>query len=798
MADRIQLIGPGGTLASVDAADLEQAKRTGYREVTPEEAAEVERKKRLQATYGDTTGQLASAAIGAGRGLSFGAIDPVAMAIGGVIGGVEGREHIRQTLNAAREANPNATFAGELAGNVAGAALMPELGLAERGVARVLGPGSSALGNAARQMAAGGLSGMADGAAIGFGQEASEVALADDDLTAENVLASMGHGALMGATVGAGLRGAAAMASGGARSLANAAAGAVGAKDANGLSEFFQKKANEYLGQASGASKRFVKKADKFLDGLDGMGEVFAAERPEIERIAGQPVTMMDHATAAEAVTKRLDEVATQKLTPVYAETDAQMAARAQAGEKVKVPNAIELAQRINNEVIAPHMEAAATHGNSAPLQKMVADLLGNNGVAVDPLTGVMTGSGDMTTSKLFTERRGLDKMINWGPNAVAISNVDKQMIRTIYQQELDATVKDVLGESKLAQYKAARNTYANLKTWSDAASDKAAALGANSPIALRDIGAAMVAGGGPMGLAAGYGAKVIRQRGDFIAGGILDDIAKARVLKGINLDVDKAIEKGVSDFLDAKAPALKSATKKVSGTFMRSAETMPSLIEKQSDRREWFREQQQMLQQPLNDVMDKVSAGTESISGVMPGLVGSMSNKALQNQTLLSSRMPKMPEVDSIIGGMSELPPSDTELWRYAKYYEGVHNPLSILQDMKSHSLTQEKVDGVRDAFPKIFGKIQAQILQQQTVTDPLAAPSKGKKGKKLSYGQNIQLGIMFGVKAHPTLDPAFISSIQKQYAAAQQAPSPPAQGGAPNVASKTQTPLQKVESGT
>lgn len=177
------------------------------------------RAAQLEAKYGGAAGTLAAAGAGAGRGLTFGLSDQIATAIGG--------EETRQDLAALQEYNPNASIAGEIGG-----ALLPMLlpggqaaeagalarlgraatvgpravsalgGLAERGVVGLLGEGATAtgrIGRAALKTAAGGAT---EGLFYGAGQEISDAAIHNHDLTAEKLLAAAGKGALLGAAFG--------------------------------------------------------------------------------------------------------------------------------------------------------------------------------------------------------------------------------------------------------------------------------------------------------------------------------------------------------------------------------------------------------------------------------------------------------------------------------------------------------------------------------------------------------------------------------------------------------------------
>lgn len=219
-----------GELVTVDAGD---AARPGYRVLGQQELAAEQ--ARLQ--YGQGAGNVAkAAAAGAARGLTLGASDAVATAIGG--------DDTRKALEGLRAANPIASGAGEVAGAVAplvltggasagaqgagavaragqlGAGAVRALGvgnraiagvggIVERGVARGLAAlgadGATAAGRIGIAAAKMGARGAAEGALYGAAQAANDAVLKGDAITAEKIVAGMGHGALFGGALGAGL-----------------------------------------------------------------------------------------------------------------------------------------------------------------------------------------------------------------------------------------------------------------------------------------------------------------------------------------------------------------------------------------------------------------------------------------------------------------------------------------------------------------------------------------------------------------------------------------------------------------
>jgi len=219
-----------GQVVTIAAEDVGHP---GYTVLSP---AEVEQ-ARTQKQYGEGLGNVAKAtAAGAARGLTLGASDAVLSGIGG--------DDTRKALKGLREANPISSTAGEVGGALAplvlssgssaaatgtglaaraggvGSTAVRTLGaghraiagvgsLVERGAARGLealgATGETALGRIGASGVKLASRGAAEGALYGGAQAASDSVLNGDDITAEKIVAGMGHGALFGGALGGAL-----------------------------------------------------------------------------------------------------------------------------------------------------------------------------------------------------------------------------------------------------------------------------------------------------------------------------------------------------------------------------------------------------------------------------------------------------------------------------------------------------------------------------------------------------------------------------------------------------------------
>jgi len=124
----------------------------------------------------------------------------------GLIGGSDLQRAVKEGAQATDVAHPYATLAGDVAGGIGQAALLPELGV-ERGI---IGGGEALLGKSlaaklATHVAAKAVEGAGIGAAYGATRSVADNAIRDTPLDAEHVLSSIGGNAGWGALAGGAL-----------------------------------------------------------------------------------------------------------------------------------------------------------------------------------------------------------------------------------------------------------------------------------------------------------------------------------------------------------------------------------------------------------------------------------------------------------------------------------------------------------------------------------------------------------------------------------------------------------------
>lgn len=178
---RVAIRDQDGSVSMVPNEDLELAYSEGARPATETE---------WQRAKLGTGGELASAAIGAGQGMSAGFAAPMVVGAASAVGGEETADDVRRALRIARETNPEAYLSGEIAGSFA------PIGVGAIGGGS--GSATTALGRAAQ--AAPHAVGL--GAAYALGEQATEDAIENKGFNASAYLSSGIKGGVLGLLLG--------------------------------------------------------------------------------------------------------------------------------------------------------------------------------------------------------------------------------------------------------------------------------------------------------------------------------------------------------------------------------------------------------------------------------------------------------------------------------------------------------------------------------------------------------------------------------------------------------------------
>ena len=774
-----------GQYGTVDEKDLQQAIDAGATQVSDDEFA----KAAAQKEFGGVGGMAAAGGLGLARGATLGLSDLAATAIGG--------EETRRTIEGYKEANPFASGTGEVAGMLAplvfsggasgavegaeGASLAARGiralgapvrgidalgGLAERGVARIVGTGAeSVLGRGLQRGVALGARSAVEGAAYGAFQQLDEDVLGNKEIAAQKLWAAAEKGAIFSGLLGGGI------------GFAGGAGGALLGKGKSalakrlgsvGLREAAEKESAEFAFRAGGGGKKIATKAEKYAGGTDAVGRIWRDEAPEL---AGkQSIGKMareDYAIAAQKGMTREGEAIDGILTRV--DESAQ-----KAGKVPTIGDLLADVERVKGSVLK--------HAGQEPLVARLDDF----GESMKRLTGAVAEDGTLNLQQpvSFKQwqalRRDADKM--WGEAAKGGKTVFLDLrgeMENSMVQRIEA-----MGEGKA--YGAAKKRWQAFKLLDDATKNATAASGSNRFWSLTDTisgsaGATIggMVGGLPGSIVGGAisGAinRAVRTRGDFVMSEALHRLSNVEKAQAITKMFDSRVEKAVSGLL--------SRGKSVAFGLGSAAASRPS----KRDDMAIARAVHELAANP--DLMQRrLQEHAPDLQRDMKGVAaqyGLVANRAIQ---YMAEHAPKQKSPASLLQPQFSDPyrMSGLEKSKWRSVVKGALETDTVIDEIESGRIDRHAIEAIKYTQPHVFDQLRQEVLRQSAELE-----------KRLPIQKQAALSNAFDVPVGSMFTPEAIAAYQATYAPAEamqeQMPSPsPKEAG--DRAKKLRSPTEEV----
>lgn len=698
-----------GQVRLVKTTDLEQALASGSKPATEAE---------YFAAKGGAVGRLGSAAIGAARGATFGLSDLAAVEGSRLVGGDSEAEDTRRALNLARQANPTETLGGELVGSLAGMAILP--GGGATGAVR----GTSAFARAASRVGQAAPRLLLEGAGVGIAQQATEDLLGNHDRVAQQYVAAAFKGAALSLLIGGALN-----AGGGA--LMDRLGGYVGRAE-RAAAEATEGGLLQRIGQkaADEAEMQAFKATGAKLRAFEQLGATAEAQSARAQRIGRR---FLDDELLTPFTTQ---EKLAQRVKAKLAEVGGELGTMRKALDKAEArPAMSNIVRRFEDEILKPALELPLGEAEAQPAARFVADMVKKGGETPDFAT-------------LFKYRRALDLKLERGgeyarsalvPSKVGADSM--RSLRAIIEDEFEAAAERAAaetGESFAAKYKLAKEAYSDYRTAQKILAKEIARGNANQAISLTDVISTVggVAADGVTGLALGAANKIRRTFGNQIAAHALDQGARLAGIQRTVASVDESISKGVRGFLTGEAKTLpaRAAVTEETARAVREAVRDPDAMVQRID----------------------AKLGDSGLNEAAPKVAQAVAATAMRAASYFRDRTPKEPPPS----GLSFVPQpprkmADSQLASFARAYEAVTDPMSIVEDLEAGRLDREKVTALKRVYPELYAQIRKEVIAQSLAIKP-----------ELTEQQQIQLSILFEAPISAMMQPKNIQAFQKTYA--------------------------------
>ncbi len=757
-----------GTVSKIPVADFNAAQAEGAKPATQAEY--------FGAAHG-TGGQIAAGLVGAARGASFGGSDALYIEGARALAGDESAEGVRNTINLLKESHADANQLGEVGG-----AVVPMLfggGGAARG-ATSLGEGFLARAGARALEAA--PRALAEGTAIGLGQQLSEDELQNHKLTAEHyVTAGLKGGAigvLLGGTAAAGIGAASDKVAGMFGRRIEGAAEQGLAREENTIYRGATHAAEDE-GSTVGEKGYFAKKLEEGPDVLRFKGATNAkvsdirrmgadagtqeARAAELGRVLknettaeGQPLVgpLVTQVESAKRIATRLNEVGAS-LRPLYRELDTA-AVR---------PSTSAIALRFADEVAAPALALPLGEAEVAPAQKYLKSLIGKSGEAP-------------TFEHLWAVRKKVDDLLKGdyakplGATASTTGAESLRGLRGIIDDELISAADKAsaeLGTGIGDKLRVTNSLYRDLATVNKIAQHQAALTAGSNAISLTDVLSGMT--GGVTGLAMGGANMVRRKLGNQLAAHVLDKVSRMQAVQNAATRLDNMLSSGTRAFVEGKGgPAIRKA--------------VPVTAEE-------VRQLRQVTSNP-SAVTARVADALGDLPRYAPKVAAAAATTIQRQAAYLNQVLPREPPPPGLsFGKQPQRPISDTERIKAQHVIETVKDPSIIVDRLREGRLTQTHVDALKASSPETFLQIQNYIRQHGEELKPA-----------LTVQQECNLAILFGQPINEASQPANLKAFQASFVSGNQAPGGAGGGGGGGGGSPMKTPTKatafdKMESG-
>lgn len=767
--DQLPVIAPNGQPGNIPAEDALQAfSNQGY-----DLESATARQKRMSDDY-YASKPIQAGAEAAARGLSLGLSTPIQTKILG-----ESPEQIEGL----KENNPAIAPVGEVGGFIGGTlfggpvkAVVKAGELTTKGLEKVFAKVAtnaaekSAMKSLAEKAVARGIGSAVEGAAISAGDVISEKALGNPDMTADNILATVEHGALFGGGLGTLVGG------------VDALAPLVKEKGVSLLGKnkdaFFDKSSaiTKELGADDKILARYSDKNPNFKDNLVDLYERENAIKP-----IGGPTVKAD-----------MQRILEEKGTALDKNYQDIVDAGEKSGDKLGISRKQifqELSTDASNNAIA--LEKKGLLSDSKKLFKMANEWgdAADNSVHAD----ILDGKELRDLKKAYNDKVNYETKVSEGSIPTKqYYNAAKIVDRHIYDlaDQAAATNPSIYGD--LAKNLKQNNT--DLSTALTAMKMAKRGESGASEQGLKNILSLF----GPAKIVP----KVLMKAADIGAGIARKTLILSR-LERAGTEVQNKIMSGVDNFFSGTkarvAPTSVSAL--MSNSLSKDPETNKSPKNKNEAYNNFTTNLQQYASKP-DKTAEKILKNTIRLRNVAPDTGSRVLQRSLEGINFLDSKVPRKSATpgafDFILAKPRHHKVSSMEMSKFERYVNGVNNPMSLVADLESGKLSSETVEAVKTVYPQFYGRVV------DAVTSKLAA-----EGDKMSYNKRLQLGLLFDIPSDESLVPQNIAALQQSFTAqGQNQPQPgsgttgavkPTVGGlkevdvAQNTASDTQAFLQR-----
>ncbi len=569
-----------------------------------------------------------------------------------------------------------------------------------------------------------------EGAAFGTGQLISEDALGTAEFNAENLMASAGFGAVLGAGAGTVFGAGAALLPEMSKKLSK--------KSANIILQDAEEAALELAIPSLGARQSLKNRRP------DVVRELADFMREEIKV---NPLTSTSNLLER---FKRVNSSAANELSTV-----SKALSKAEAAAPHLLPSRADVSQRIAQVLDEKFIIPKAGKKSFKSHLKKVLDIK-------EDVLALAKKGGQATTAELNVLRKEMDQLakLSKEPMKATLGEQAAYAARSELRSVINETAEKISRDStdEATKTLADRLLKANkdFSLTSEIIPHLDKKLGRESAFTLTDI------------LIGGLGAGALQDPSAGVAIAFGNKLLKSDFRRKLSIvmagesaakKVGSKISGSVKSFLSNKRVPVSSLSTKVLVETALSSEFVPGeLPKKAKTKKQAFENIAVNLDKATKDpefLSNKILSSTMAVHRAAPKAATAIAETTVKGVQFLESKIPETVKNAQEYPFLNRKPePSSMEIAKFERYLQGVENPLSIMDELAAGTLTREHVEAVREVYPDLYGRIQTNIMEQVATSQT-----------DLSYSNRILLGNLFEIQTDPSLQTDSIIGLQSNF---------------------------------
>lgn len=232
----------------------------------------------------------------------------------------------------------------------------------------------------------------------------------------------------------------------------------------------------------------------------------------------------------------------------------------------------------------------------------------------------------------------------------------------------------------------------------------------------------------------------------------VLEAIKQKQLVEQVNAELagkaDQAAKlKSIEGMLEKIGSRIKTAAKEISNPAKAAAAAgVIDISNKTYD--DHIKRIKQLSGDPTA-MLDHASSSTQALYGSAPNISQGIQTAMMNAVQFLDSKIPKKPDQFYLSRPWE---PSQAQKLQFARYFEAVNDPVSVLDQVKSGTLTNDAMEALSAVHPDLLNEFRSQVLEHL----------KPEKAKDLPYSTKLAISKLIGQPLDENMTLAMVQANQ------------------------------------